>query len=327
MQRRKFITLIGGAAAAWPLAARAQQTQSVRRIGMLLAFTEDVERPNILAFRQKLKDLGWIEGHDLTIDVRFAHGNYEQMAADAGLFVNANVDIIFAQGTPGLLSVRKHTTITPVVFVLVADPVGQGLIANLAHPGSHATGFTNFEFSIGGKWLDIIRELDSRLNHITTIANPGNPTARHFAEFIEATGRTNAIEVTTANVHNAPEIEAAISKCAEKANGGLIILPDSLPVVHGDLIMGLATRHRLPSVYPFGVFARRGGLISYGIDFPNLYGQAAVYVDRILRGAKPADLPVQAPNKFELIINLSTAKALGLTVPLSLLARTDEVIE
>src|SRR5262249_2831843 len=201
MQRRQFITLLGGTAVGWPLAVRAQQTEPTRRIGMILAFNEAVEQPNVMAFRQKLKDLGWIEGSNLSVDVRFAHGDYEKMAADAGLLVNADVEIIVSQGTPGLLSVRKHTTTTPVVFVLVADPVGQGLIRSLAHPGGHATGFTNFEFSIGGKWLDIIRELDSRLTHVTTIANPGNPTARQFAEFIEATGRTNAIEVTTANVH------------------------------------------------------------------------------------------------------------------------------
>jgi putative ABC transport system substrate-binding protein len=214
-----------------------------------------------------------------------------------------------------------------VVFTLVADPVGAGLVESLAHPGGHATGFTNFEYSIGAKWLELLKDLSPRLTHVTVIDNPANPSAHPIANFIEDAGPRMSIEITTAFVHSAGDIEAAISSAAQRPSGGVIVLPDSLAVVHSQLIIDLVQRHRLPTIYPFRAFATKGGLLTYGLDIPEIYRHAADYVDRILRGAKPSDLPVQAPNDFELILNIKTAKALGLTVPPSLLARADEVIE
>jgi putative ABC transport system substrate-binding protein len=235
--------------------------------------------------------------------------------------------VIFAQGTPGLKAVRQHSSIMPVVFTLVADPVGQGLIQSLSRPGGYATGFTNFEFSIGGKWLELLMELDPRVKRVVLIANPANPNGAPFSQFIETSGRSVGVDVSTANVRNAADIEAAIVALARQPDGGLIVFPDSLAVVHRELITRLVVTYRVPAVYPFGIFPKNGGLSSYGLDFPELYRQAAVYVDRILRGASPADLPVQAPTKFELVINLKAAKAIGLSVPPALLARADEVIE
>ena len=327
MKRREFITLLGGAAAVWPLVARAQQPDRVRRVGVLAGFTEAEGVPLVEAFRDRLKELGWTEGRNLSIDARFTSGDFKALTDSAGALVKANADVIFAQGTPGFKAVRQHSSIMPVVFTLVADPVGQGLIQSLSRPGGYATGFTNFEFSIGGKWLELLMELDPRVKRVVLIANPANPNGVPFSQFIEASGRSVGVDVSTANVRNAAEIDAAIVALAQQPDGGLIVFPDSLAVVHRELITRLAATYRVPAVYPFGIFPKNGGLSSYGLDFPELYRQAAVYVDRILRGASPADLPVQAPTKFELVINLKAAKALNLTVPPSLLARADEVIE
>jgi len=327
MKRREFITLLGGAAAVWPLVARAQQPDRVRRVGVLAGFTEAEGAPLVEAFRDRLKELGWTEGRNLSIDARFTSGDFKALTDSAGALVKANADVIFAQGTPGLKAVRQYSSIMPVVFTLVADPVGQGLIQSLSRPGGYATGFTNFEFSIGGKWLELLMEVDPRVKRLVLIANPANPNGVPFSQFIEASGRSVGVDVSTANVRNAAEIDAAIVALAQQPDGGLIVFPDSLAVVHRELITRLAATYRVPAVYPFGIFPKNGGLSSYGLDFPELYRQAAVYVDRILRGASPADLPVQAPTKFELVINLKAAKALNLTVPPSLLARADEVIE
>ena len=327
MKRREFITLLGGAAAVWPLVARAQQPDRVRRVGVLAGFTEAEGAPLVEAFRDRLKELGWTEGRNLSIDARFTSGDFKALTDSAGALVKANADVIFAQGTPGFKAVRQHSSIMPVVFILVADPVGQGLIESLSRPGGYATGFTNFEFSIGGKWLELLMELDPRVKRVVLIANPANPNGVPFSQFIEASGRSVGVDVSTANVRNAAEIDAAIVALAQQPDGGLIVFPDSLAVVHRELITRLVVTYRVPAVYPFGIFPKNGGLSSYGLDFPELYRQAAVYVDRILRGASPADLPVQAPTKFELVINLKAAKALNLTVPPSLLARADEVIE
>jgi putative tryptophan/tyrosine transport system substrate-binding protein len=249
------------------------------------------------------------------------------MTAEAGTLISRNPDVVVTMGTPGLTAVRQHTHSVPVVFTLVADPVRTGLIESLARPGGHATGFTNFEFSIGGKWLELLRDVSPHLNRVTIIANPANATANPIAGLIEDAGRLVSIEVTTASVRSASDIEVAISNAAQQPSGGLIVLPDSLAVIHSELIISLVEHHRLPTVYPFRVFAAKGGLLAYGLDIPEMYRQAANYVDRILRGTKPSELPVQAPNKFELIVNLKSAKALSLDVPTTLLARADEVIE
>jgi putative tryptophan/tyrosine transport system substrate-binding protein len=296
-------------------------------VGVVAGFSEAEMRPLLTAFRSKLNQLGWTEGHNLAIDARLGAGDYQRMTAEAGTLISRNPDVVVTMGTPGLTAVRQHTHSVPVVFTLVADPVRTGLIESLARPGGHATGFTNFEFSIGGKWLELLRDVSPHLNRVTIIANPANATANPIAGLIEDAGRLVSIEVTTASVRSASDIEVAISNAAQQPSGGLIVLPDSLAVIHSELIISLVEHHRLPTVYPFRVFAAKGGLLAYGLDIPEMYRQAANYVDRILRGTKPSELPVQAPNKFELIVNLKSAKALSLDVPTTLLARADEVIE
>jgi putative ABC transport system substrate-binding protein len=326
IRRREFIVTLGGAAAAWSLAARAQQGM-LRLVGVLAGFSEDEMRPLLAAFRSRMSQLGWTEGRNLAIDVRLTAGDHQRVTAEAGALVGRNPDVILAMGTPGLIAVRQHSHSVPVVFTLVGDPVRTGMIESLARPGGNATGFTNFEFSIGGKWLGLLKEASPRLTHVTVIANPGNPTASPLARVIEDAGRAISITVATASVHGANDIQAAISADGQQEGGGLIVLPDSLAVVHSGLIIDLAERNRLPALYPFRNFAAKGGLLTYGLDIPEIYRQAADYVDRILKGEKPADLPVQAPTKFELVINLKTAKALGLDISPTLLAQADEVIE
>jgi putative tryptophan/tyrosine transport system substrate-binding protein len=323
MRRREFIAAVTGAAT-WPLIARAQR-ERVRLVGVLAGFSEEEMRPLLAAFRSRMSQLGWIEGRNLAIDVRLTAGEHQRATAEAGALVGRNPDVIVAMGTPTLAAIHQHSV--PVVFTLVADPVRTGMIESLARPGGNATGFTNFEFSIGGKWLELLKEISPRLTHVTVIANPANPIANPLARVIEETGRAISITVVTASAHGADDIQAIISTEGQQPSGGLIVLPDGLAVVHSGLIVELAERNRLPAVYPFRTFAAKGGLLTYGLDIPEIYRQAADYVDRILRGERPADLPVQAPTKFELVINLKTAKALNLTIPSSLLATADEVIE
>jgi putative ABC transport system substrate-binding protein len=326
VRRREFITLFGGVALTWSVGARAQRAER-KLVGIVTGFGEEEVQLFLPSFRKRLGELGWAEDRNIRIDVHAAGGDYQRLIAEAGAFIGSRPDVVLAVGTPGLTAVRQHSRTVPVIFTLVADPVEQGLIESLARPGGHATGFTNFDFSIGGKWLELLRDLEPRLTRVALIANPNNPNFTRFSQCIEDAGRSVGVDVATVTVRNAAEIEAAIKSFAQKPLGGLIILPDSLAVIHRNRIAGLAASHRLPAIYPFRIFPMNGGLISYGLDFPELYQQAAVYVDRVLRGTKPAELPVQAPTKFELVINLKTAKALGLTIPPSLLARADEVIE
>jgi putative ABC transport system substrate-binding protein len=326
MRRRDFIPLFG-AVAAWPLAAKAQQAARKRLVGVVAGFSAAEMRPLLAAFRGKLGELGWADGDNLSIDTRLGGGDLKRMTDDTAGLVALNPEVILAQGTPGLTAVRRYTQSIPVVFILVADPVRMGLIKSLAQPGGHATGFTNFEFSIAGKWIELLRDLNPNLKHVTFIMNPANPNSGQFSNFIERSGRSLLLDTVTAVVRSPADIEAAIMAASQRPNGGLVIHPDSLFVVHRELIVGLAVRHRLAAIYPFRIFCESGGLISYGLDFPELYRQAATYVDRILRGERPGSLPVQAPNKFELVINLKTANALGLTITREFLLRADEVIE
>jgi putative ABC transport system substrate-binding protein len=327
MQRRDFMTLVGGTTVASPFVARAQQPERVRLISIVTGFTADVIRRPVAAFRDKLKELGWADGQNVRIDLRIAGGDYKQQADHARAVVEQSADVIVTTGTPGLRAAREHTRTIPVVFTLVVDPVGQKLIQSLARPGENATGFTNFEFPIGGKWLELLGELDSRVRHVTVLANPANPIANPFAQFIEETGRSMVLGVTTAFARDAAEMTAAIGAAAKEPGGALIVLPDGLAVVQRKLIIETANRHRLTAVYPFRLFADSGGLMAYGIDVAELFRQVAIYVDRILRGANPGELPVQAPSTLELVINLKTAQAIGLAVPEALLARVDEIIE
>jgi putative tryptophan/tyrosine transport system substrate-binding protein len=326
MRRREFITLLGGTAATWAIAARAEQSAR-RLVGVVAGFAEADMRLPLMAFRSKLTELGWVEGRNLAISALPGAGDYERMAADAGVLVSQNPDVIVTVGTPALTAVRQHTLSIPVVFAVVADPVRAGIIESLARPGGHTTGFTNFEFSIGGKWLELLREVSPHLTHAIVLANPVNSTANPLVRSIEGAGRAASTEITTAFFRNIADIQAAISNGARQPNCGLIALPDGLALVHHELIVSLTEHHGVPAVYPYRVFAEKGGLLTYGLDISEMYRKVADYVNRILRGAKPSDLAVQAPNKFELVINLKAAKALGLDISPTLLARADEVIE
>jgi len=328
MQRREFITLLGGAAAVWPLTARAQQPDQMRRIGVLIGFADnDPEgQARAKAFQQKLQDLGLTDGHNVRIEYRWII-DPDRIPALAAELVHLTPDVILAYGNPVLAALRRETRSIPIVFVQVTNPVGGGFVASLAHPGGNITGFTNFEFAIGGKWLETLKEIAPDTRRVAVILNPENPTASGYLGAIEAMAPSLGVQVTPTAGRDAADIERAIEAFAGAPDGGVIVLPDLIAFFNRELFVALAARHRLPAVYPVRLFAAAGGLLSYGVDQINQSRQAASYIDRILKGEKPADLPVQAPTKFELVINLKTAKALGLTVPPQLLARADEVIE
>jgi putative ABC transport system substrate-binding protein len=329
MRRRKFITLLSGAAVAWPLVARAQ-VQRVRRIGVLMGIAEsDAEaRSRATAFQQGLQELGWTEGRNVRIDYRWAADDSERIRGYAAELVALAPDLIVASTTP-VVTVLQHATRTiPIVFLQVTDPVGAGIVASLARPGGNITGFITFEFSMGGKWLETLSLIAPRIKRVAMIFNPGTaPFSDSFIRVVKAAAPKFAVEAVATPVHDVAELESAIGAFADKPDGGLVVLPDVFNTTNRETIVALAARHRLPAVYPFRYFAASGGLISDGVDTTDLFLRSVSYVDRILKGAKAAELPVQAPSKFELVINLKTAMALGLTVPQSLLARADEVIE
>jgi putative tryptophan/tyrosine transport system substrate-binding protein len=328
MKRRDFITLLGGTAVAWPLGARAQQR--VRRIGVLVPYAEnDAETLGHLgAFRERLQQHGWTEGRNVLIDYRWTGGDATRLRPLAKELVALQPDVLMGRATPVAAAFLAETRSIPIVFVNVADPVGQGLVASLARPDGNVTGFTTVETILGSKWLGLLRELVPGIERVAVLFNPDTAGgAGGYVRFVEDAAASIAVKVTVAPIQNASEIERAIDAFASKPNGVLVVLPDITTTIHRQQIIGLAERNRLPAMYPYRFFARDGGLMSYGVDLADLFRKAAGYVDRILRGAKPSDLPVQQPTKFELSINLKTAKALGLNVPPSLLARTDEVIE
>lgn len=327
MKRREFIGILGGAVASWPVPAYAQRAERSKVVGMVSAFSVSEMGPLREAFSRKLNALGWREGENVEVDLRLTSGDSSSLADAARSLAQRRPDVIVTQGSPALLAVREQVRAIPIVFMLVADPVGLGFVKSLADPGGDLTGFTNFEFSVGSKWVELLGQLDSTFSRILLLANPANPSSASFSRQIEAAGRTVNIEVVTIYVHDAAEIEKAIRAHVGSSRGALITLPDFLPVVNRDLIVKLTNELGMASIHPFRTFPLNGALMSYGLDFPELFRQAAVYVDRILRGTKPADLPVQAPNKFELVINLKTAKTLGIGLPSALLARADEVIE
>jgi putative tryptophan/tyrosine transport system substrate-binding protein len=330
MRRREFITLVGGAAA-WPLAARAQQGEPMRRIGVLIASGSAADDPDgqirSAAFLQELQQLGWTNGRNIRIDYRWAGGDPENIRKYAAELVALALDVIVASGTATVGPVLQATRTLPIVFVGVVDPVGAGFIDSLAHPGGNATGFVLFEYSISGKWLELLKEIAPRVTRAAVIRDPAQTAGTGQFGVIQAVAPSVGMEVSTINVRDAAEIERGIVAFARSANGGLIVTASALSVVHRDLIVRLAAQHKLPAVYYRRLYATDGGLISYGSDIAEQNRRAARYVDRILKGEKPADLPVQAPTKYELVINLKTAKALGLTVPPTLLARADAVIE
>jgi putative tryptophan/tyrosine transport system substrate-binding protein len=330
MQRREFITLLGGAAVAWPRAARAQQPDRMRRVGVLESrAADDPEgQARLAAFAQGLRELGWTEGRNVRIDYRSAGADADRYRTFAAELVALAPDVILASASPSVAAMRQTTRTVPIVFVNFIDPVGAGLVASLGRPGGNATGFTLFDYSLSGKWLELFKEIAPQLTRIAILRDPALAAGIGQFAVIQAMAPPSfGVELSPIDVRDAGEIERDIAAFARESNGGLIVTASSGAVVHRELIIKLAARHRLPAVYPFRYYVTSGGLISYGPDTNEQYRRAAGYVDRILKGEKPADLPVQAPTKYELAINLKTAKTLGLTVPPSLLARADQVIE
>ncbi len=329
MRRREFIALIGGAAIAWPLAARAQQDGRMRRIGVLIgaAETDPENRNRINALVENLRRLGWIEGRNIRFDYRIS-ADVARMRDYASEVIDLGPDVIVVHSNPFLAALRQVNRTVPTVFVQIADPVGSGFVESLARPGGNLTGFTNFEAEIGGKWLSLLKEFAPRLTRALVLLHQETAANVAFLRAAETAAASLQMSVTAAGVHNAAEIEQAMLAFAQQPNGGVIVIPHTVIGPSRDLIAGLAMRHRLPSIFPFRFWmATNGGLMAYGIDVVDLFRGAAGYVDRILKGAKPADLPVQAPTKYEMVINLKTAKALGLEVPTSILLRADEVIK
>jgi len=329
MIRRKFIMLLGGAAASWPLAARAQQPDRMRRIGVLMGFAEsDREGQTFIpAFRDGLQKLGWAEGRNIRIDYRWTAGSPADTRKYAAELVALTPDVILASGSSVLRPLLETTHTVPIVFTVVTDPVGAGFVESLARPGGNVTGFTPFEYGMAGKWLELLKEVAPDVTRAAVLRDPDISTGIGLFGAIQSVAPSLGVEVSAVNVRNAGEIERAVAAFARAARGGLILTGSAFAIAHRDLIISLSARHKLPTVYPWRIYVTSGGLISYGPDFNDQHRQAASYVDRILKGEKPADMPVQAPTKYELAINLKTAKALGLTVPPTLLARADEVIE
>jgi putative tryptophan/tyrosine transport system substrate-binding protein len=329
MRRREFIIFGGSAAAVWPLAAPAQQSNRLRVVGVLLAMAPDDPEAQlrVKAFETGLRELGWTEGRNLRLEYRWAPGDATLLRSQATELVGVAPDLILATSTPVLAALRQDKPL-PIVFVQVTDPVGGGFVPNLARPGGSLTGFTSFEFTIGSKWLEALKHVAPAITRVALIFNPDTaPFAHLFWQPVEDAAPSFDAEPIQAPVRDVGEIERTIAAFARNANGGLMVLPDVSTTNHRDLIIALAARHRLPAVYPFRYFAASGGLMSYGSDLADVYRRAASYVDRILNGAVPGDLPVQAPTKFEFVINLKTANALGLAVPPRWLGRADEVIE
>jgi putative ABC transport system substrate-binding protein len=330
MKRRKFIALIGGAAATWPLAARAQQGERMRRVGALIAFAEkdSIGQASAAAFRRGLERLGWVEGRNIQVDYRFASGDPSLYKTYAAEVVGLSPDAILAGASPAVAVLQPLTRTIPIVFVLVADPVGQGFVQSLARPGGNITGFSVYDAPMMGKWLGLFKEIAPGVKRVAVIFNPDTaPFAKLFNRAIETAAQSLGVTVTLAPVHDDAAIEAAVAAQAGQPGGGVIVLPESFSVTHRKTIIAAAARYRLPAVGMSDLFPRDGGLMSYWIDSVDTYAQAASYIDRILKGANPADLPIQQPTKFLLILNLKTAKALGLDVPSYLQQLADEVIE
>jgi putative tryptophan/tyrosine transport system substrate-binding protein len=330
-KRREFITLLGGAAA-WPLAARAQQGDRVRLLAAMMggrnADTDPEGRAWFAAFRQGLQELGWVEGRNFRADYRWPSGDLDRMRAIAKEFVDLKPDVMFADNTPSVVALLRETRTIPIAFANLADPVGGDVVGSLAHPGGNATGFTGYEYSLAGKWLQMLKEIAPAVTRVALLFNPKTaPYAQYYLRFIESSAPALGVTANAASIRSISEIEAAIEAQAREPDGGLVVLPDSFTFSNRAPLIALAAHHRLPAIYGLRGQALDGGLLSYGPDTVDLHRRAAAYVNRILKGEKPADLPVRNPNKYELVINLKTAKALGLTVPPTLLARADEVIE
>jgi putative tryptophan/tyrosine transport system substrate-binding protein len=328
MRRREFITLLGGAAT-WPLAARAQQPDRVRRIGVIMGFAEDDEvwQAYLATFRRRLQDFGWDEGRNIRFDYRFTGESTERMRSAATEVVAMEPDVIFVSTNPVVSAVLQVTRTIPIVFTWVSDSVGSGYVANLAHPDGNITGFHNYEPALGGKWMGILKEIAPAVRRVAFVHVPEISANVAFMRVGEASSAALGMTVSGAGVRNVADIERVLTEFAQEPNGGLIVTPSPLTATRRAVIIELAARLRLPAIYSFRFYAASGGLISYGIDQTELVREAASYVDRILRGANPGDLPVQLPTKYQLVINIKTANALGLNVPSSMQLLADEVIE
>jgi putative ABC transport system substrate-binding protein len=331
MRRRKFIALLGGvAAAAWPVAARPQD-ERMRRIGVLMGLSESDSEgpPRVAAFKQELQNLGWTEGRNLQIEYRWAAGDADRTGNFAAELVGKMPDVLIAHLTSAAEALMLRTRTIPIIFVVAADPVGSGLVVSLSQPGGNVTGFTNFVPSLGGKWIEILKEISPRIKRVALLFNPEMAAGggSFYARPVQAAASTLAVESMVAAARNATEIEEALAMISGDGESGLVVMPDLFTTSHRELIVRLAAQHQLPAIYPFRYFATEGGLMSYGIDIVDLFRRAAVYVDKVLRGAKPSELPIQQPEKFEFVINLKTARALGLSVPRILLARADMLID
>jgi putative ABC transport system substrate-binding protein len=329
MKRREFITLLGGAAAAWPLTARAQQAERMRRIGVLtpLAAEDPEHKARLAAFAQELQQLGWAVGRNVRIDTRAGANDVDRARGYAAELVALAPDVILATGGSVVGPLIKVTRSVPIVFTQTPDPVGAGFVDSLARPGGNATGFTLFEYGTSGKWLELLKEIAPGVTRAAVLRDAAIPQGSGQFGAIQSVAPSFGVELRPVDVHDAGEIERAVAAFAQSSNGGLIVTASGLANVHRELIIALAARYRLPAVYFHRLFVPAGGMISYGPNSIDPHRRAAVYVDRILKGEKPAELPVQAPTKYELVINLKTAKALGLDIPTTVLARADEVIE
>jgi putative ABC transport system substrate-binding protein len=328
-RRRKFIALLGGLAAAWPIAASAQQRERMRRIGVLMGVADDREgQARVTALKQGLQELGWTDGRNIQIETRFGGADAGRIRAHAAELVALAPDVIVSNTTPVIRALRQATSSIPIVMAGANEPVEQGFVSSLAHPGGNITGFSFIDFQMVGKWLEMLKEAAPGVARAALMFNPD--TVPHYYVYLhsfEAEPRSIAVEVTAAPVRDTAEIERALAKLGREPGGGLIVAPDPFTIVHHQLLIRLAQQHRLPAIYASRTYVAQGALMSYGPDPYDMFQRAASYVDRILKGAKPADLPVQQPTKFELAINLTTAKALGLQIPDKLLALANEVIE
>ena len=330
MRRREFITLVGGVATtAWPLAVRGQQSNRMRRVGLLMGYLEgDAEgQANLTVFRQGLQALGWIEDRNIQIDVRWGGADPDKARTLARELVAMAPDVIVPNTNLMMAILQKETHTLPIVFVFVGDPVASGYVTNLARPGGNATGFSALDSAIGGKWLELLKEIAPHVTRVAVILHPETPPNVGFLRAAEAAAPSFGVKVIALGAHSAAEIEDPVTKFAAEANGGLIIAPHAVTLVNRNVIIGLAARYRLPAVYGFRIFATSGGLLSYGTNPRDQFRRGASYVDRILKGEKPGDLPVQNPIEYQLVINLKTAKALGLDVPPLLQQRADELLE
>jgi len=327
--RRQFISALGGATVAWPLAARAQQSEHVRLIGVLTATgaNDAAQRIYLAAFRQALQKMGWIEGHNVRFDTRFAERSTANLRKYAAELVALTPDVILATSNPSLEQLLQVTRTVPIVFAIAIDPVGSGFVDSLSRPGGNATGFMMFEYSLCGKWVELLKQIEPSITRVAVLRDPTITQAIGEFAVIQSVAPSFNVEVIPVDVRDKAEIERALEAFGRSANGGLILTTSPGSVTHSDLVATLATRHKLPAVSFERFFVAAGGLASYGPNLVNQFALAAGYVDRILRGEKPTDLPVQAPTKYELVINLKTAKALGLDIPVTVLARADEVIE